>query len=128
MITSRLAVILLAVLVAAPCLAQTASSGSATAVMCVPARDKAGHIKRNSHQTVLFKRNNPCPANGATAGPCPGHVIDHIAYALEDTPDLLHDGANASDDADQGRTVHARRKASRQTFRHWHTDLVRHDL
>ena len=87
MITSRLAVILLAVLVAAPCLAQTASSGSATAVMCVPARDKAGHIKRNSHQTVLFKRNNPCPANGATAGPCPGHVIDHIVPLCACGPD-----------------------------------------
>jgi hypothetical protein len=25
-----------------------------------------------------FVRLNPCPANGATSGPCPGYQVDHI--------------------------------------------------
>lgn len=25
-----------------------------------------------------FKHLNPCPATGATSGPCPGFIIDHI--------------------------------------------------
>lgn len=25
-----------------------------------------------------FVRTHPCPANGATRGPCPGYVVDHI--------------------------------------------------
>lgn len=25
-----------------------------------------------------FMRTHPCPANGATRGACPGHVVDHI--------------------------------------------------
>lgn len=87
MITRRLVVLLISALVVAPCLAQTASSGSATAVMCVPARDKAGHIKRNSHQVVLFKRQHACPANGATTGPCPGYVVDHIVPLCACGPD-----------------------------------------
>jgi hypothetical protein len=24
------------------------------------------------------ERENPCPATGATAGPCPGYVADHV--------------------------------------------------
>jgi hypothetical protein len=24
-----------------------------------------------------FMRANPCPANGATSGPCPGYQVDH---------------------------------------------------
>ena len=87
MITRRLVVLLISALVVAPCLAQTASSGSATAVMCVPARDKAGHIKRNSHQVVLFKRQHACPANGASSGSCPGYVVDHIVSLCACGPD-----------------------------------------
>jgi hypothetical protein len=33
---------------------------------------------RSSAQTRAFQRQNPCPANDARRGPCPGHVIDHI--------------------------------------------------
>lgn len=38
----------------------------------------AGATERSSAQTRAFQRENPCPANGARRGPCPGHVIDHI--------------------------------------------------
>lgn len=32
------------------------------------------------HASVLsaFKREHPCPATGASAGPCPGWVLDHV--------------------------------------------------
>ena len=34
-------------------------------------------IKRSQSAKVEFKLANPCPANGATKGPCAGHIIDH---------------------------------------------------
>ena len=33
---------------------------------------------RRESAKVEFKLQNPCPANGATKGPCKGYVIDHI--------------------------------------------------
>lgn len=38
----------------------------------------AGEIVRNPAMVRAFKREHPCPANGKTAGPCPGYVVDHI--------------------------------------------------
>jgi len=35
-------------------------------------------IKRSQSAKVAFKASHPCPANGATKGPCKGYVIDHI--------------------------------------------------
>jgi hypothetical protein len=35
-------------------------------------------IKRSQSAKVEFKKEHPCPANGATKGPCKGYVIDHI--------------------------------------------------
>lgn len=35
-------------------------------------------IIRSQSAKNAFKRNNPCPANGARAGPCKGYVVDHI--------------------------------------------------
>jgi hypothetical protein len=35
-------------------------------------------IKRSQSAKVEFKREHPCPANGATKGPCKGYVIDHV--------------------------------------------------
>jgi len=35
-------------------------------------------IKRSQSAKVEFKAGHPCPANGATKGPCKGYVIDHI--------------------------------------------------
>lgn len=35
-------------------------------------------IKRSTSAIVEFKQSYPCPANGATKGPCGGYVIDHI--------------------------------------------------
>ena len=34
--------------------------------------------ERSRTQRDAFQRANPCPANGATRGPCPGYVVDHI--------------------------------------------------
>jgi hypothetical protein len=35
-------------------------------------------IKRSQSAKVAFKAAHPCPASGATKGPCKGYVIDHI--------------------------------------------------
>ena len=35
-------------------------------------------IKRSQHAIAEFKRQHPCPATGATKGPCKGYVIDHV--------------------------------------------------
>lgn len=35
-------------------------------------------IHRSAGAVAAFKRANPCPSNGATKGPCPGYVVDHI--------------------------------------------------
>lgn len=46
---------------------------------CSPAlRDESGRIARNHTAVAQFKRLNPCPANGARSGPCPGYVVDHV--------------------------------------------------
>jgi hypothetical protein len=37
-----------------------------------------------------FRSYNPCPATGATKGPCAGYVIDHIQA-------LKHGGADSPD-------------------------------
>ena len=46
-------------------------------------------IKRSQSAKIEFKASHPCPANGATKGPCKGYVIDHIkplACGGEDKP------------------------------------------
>ncbi len=35
-------------------------------------------IKRSQSAKVEFKQQQPCPATGASKGPCKGYVIDHI--------------------------------------------------
>lgn len=35
-------------------------------------------IKRSQSAKVEFKLHHPCPATGATKGPCKGYVMDHI--------------------------------------------------
>ena len=42
------------------------------------AHDVDARIKRSQSVKVEFKQLNPCPANGATKGPCKGYVIDHV--------------------------------------------------
>lgn len=41
-------------------------------------RDANGKIHRSEAAKDAFKRSQPCPANGATSGACPGYVIDHV--------------------------------------------------
>lgn len=33
---------------------------------------------RSSTAVAQFKRHQPCPANGAIKGRCPGYVVDHV--------------------------------------------------
>jgi hypothetical protein len=44
------------------------------AALAVP----AAATKRSQSAKVEFKREHPCPATGATKGPCKGYVIDHV--------------------------------------------------
>lgn len=34
--------------------------------------------ERSKAVRAEFQRQNPCPANGAMRGPCPGYVADHV--------------------------------------------------
>jgi hypothetical protein len=36
------------------------------------------YTKRSQSAKVEFKHQHPCPATGASTGPCKGYVIDHI--------------------------------------------------
>lgn len=38
----------------------------------------ADPVPRSRSAVEGFKRQNPCPANGAGRGSCPGYVVDHI--------------------------------------------------
>lgn len=40
-------------------------------------RDSRGRIKRSAAAKNAFKREQPCPSTGRSAGRCPGYVIDH---------------------------------------------------
>jgi len=45
--------------------------------------------KRSQSAKIEFKKQQPCPATGATKGPCKGYVIDHVkplACGGEDKP------------------------------------------
>ena len=44
-------------------------------------------IIRSSSAKAEFKREHPCPANGARHGPCGGYVIDHIVPLCAGGPD-----------------------------------------
>lgn len=33
---------------------------------------------RDRNARAAFMREHPCPATGATRGPCPGYVVDHV--------------------------------------------------
>jgi len=65
-----------AALIAVALIASSAAIAKDYCVTC--ARDDQGRIKRSPEAKAEFKRENPCPANGRTSGPCPGYVIDHI--------------------------------------------------
>jgi hypothetical protein len=41
-------------------------------------RDSRGKIARSVTAKDAFKRQQPCPTNGRTYGPCPGYNVDHI--------------------------------------------------
>ena len=35
-------------------------------------------VTRSTAARRLFQQLHPCPANGKTAGACPGYVVDHV--------------------------------------------------
>ena len=43
--------------------------------------------KRSQSAKVEFKLSHPCPATGATKGPCVGYVIDHVIALACGGPD-----------------------------------------
>lgn len=51
------------------------------------ARDDRGRIARSSHAKTTFRKANPCPATGRSAGACPGYVIDHVVPLKRGGPD-----------------------------------------
>lgn len=50
-------------------------------------RDYKNRIIRNPAARRDFVRDHPCPATGATTGPCPGWVVDHIVALRSGGPD-----------------------------------------
>jgi hypothetical protein len=50
-------------------------------------RDSHGRIERSVAAKDAFKLAHPCPATGASGGPCPGYVIDHIIPLKRGGPD-----------------------------------------
>jgi hypothetical protein len=50
----------------------------ALAALAVTLRLADGSIRRRADVLAAFKRQHPCPANGATTGACPGWAMDHI--------------------------------------------------
>jgi hypothetical protein len=49
------------------------------ALICLFGLTAQASTKRSYTAVVDFKKAQPCPATGATKGPCKGYVIDHIA-------------------------------------------------
>ena len=45
---------------------------------------------RSSSAVAQFKREHPCPANGATKGKCPGYVVDHVVPLCANGADAPH--------------------------------------
>jgi hypothetical protein len=50
-------------------------------------RTGIAYIRRRASARAAFRRENPCPATGLTAGRCPGFVIDHITALKRGGPD-----------------------------------------
>ena len=47
----------------------------------------AAKSERSAASVAEFKRQYPCPANGARRGACPGYVVDHVKPLCADGPD-----------------------------------------
>ena len=45
---------------------------------------------RSSAAVVQFKHQQPCPANGATKGQCPGYIVDHVVPLCAEGADAPH--------------------------------------
>jgi hypothetical protein len=79
----------------------------------------AGAVDRSRVVRAEFQRLNPCPANGATRGACPGFEADHIVALLRraaPTTRATWNGARARDHASEVRrdAVALKRTAAKQ--------------
>jgi hypothetical protein len=63
----------------------TVSLAVLLALVC--AAPAEARTKRSQSAKVEFKREHPCPATGATKGPCKGYVIDHVNPLVCGGPD-----------------------------------------
>jgi len=52
--------------------------GAVVAAACLACGVADATTIRSSSAKAEFKREHPCPANGAQSGPCGGYVIDHV--------------------------------------------------
>lgn len=56
----------------------TSRTTAITALALCIAAQACADAGRSRAQRNAFQRANPCPATGASRGPCPGYVVDHI--------------------------------------------------
>lgn len=78
----RIALIIVTLALAAPCLAEPLSPHPVLALeeqrYCgAPTRDAAGVIVRRADVRAAFKRAHPCPSTGLSTGACPDWYMDH---------------------------------------------------
>ena len=53
-------------------------SGARSKAVAGLRRDGHGNIKRSTRAKDDFRKYQPCPVTGKTAGSCPGYIIDHV--------------------------------------------------
>ena len=60
--------------------ARTAPSSAAKAgtTPTSPVRSANGRVERSAAAKSAFQRSHRCPSTGASAGSCPGYIVDHV--------------------------------------------------
>lgn len=61
----------------------------ALTVLAASAIPAYARIPRSSAVVAEFKRQHPCPSNGAKRGTCPGWEVDHIDALCAGGPDTV---------------------------------------
>lgn len=56
-------------------------------LFAVPPAPTFSKQQRSTAAKNAFKKQQPCPLNGKTRGPCPGYVIDHVVPLKRGGPD-----------------------------------------
>lgn len=68
----------LAVLLTVSCGPSHAGALDETRYCGLPKRNTKGDIIRRADVLAAFKKEHPCPVNGATSGSCSGWAMDHV--------------------------------------------------